>query len=120
MRRLPIGQLPAGGEKPSPSMGEGLGGGDAAQRTAIAAWRPPGSRHAASTYWKASIHFESGSEERPEGARREGRTAPTRAVVGRVLILFLITLALAGCGKKGAPQPPADEPNTYPRVYPSA
>jgi predicted small lipoprotein YifL len=35
------------------------------------------------------------------------------------LILLLIALALAGCGKKGNPQPPPDEPNTYPRTYPS-
>jgi predicted small lipoprotein YifL len=41
------------------------------------------------------------------------------AVIGRALILLLIVLALAGCGKKGAPQPPPDEPNTYPRTYPS-
>ena len=59
-------------------------------------------------------------EERLAGARLEGRTAPARAAVGRVLILLIVALALAGCGKKGAPQPPPDEPNTYPRVYPSA
>ena len=59
-------------------------------------------------------------EERPYGARLEGRTAPVPAVVGRVLILFLVVFTLAGCGKKGAPQPPPDEPNTYPRTYPSA
>ena len=35
------------------------------------------------------------------------------------LILLLVALAVAGCGKKGNPQPPADEPNTYPRTYPS-
>ncbi len=35
------------------------------------------------------------------------------------LILLLIGLAVAGCGKKGNPQPPPDEPNTYPRTYPS-
>ncbi len=46
-------------------------------------------------------------------ARLEGRA------VRRLVALLLITLALAGCGKKGAPQPPADEPNTYPRTYPS-
>ncbi len=40
--------------------------------------------------------------------------------IARALVLMLIVLALAGCGKKGAPQPPPDEPNTYPRVYPSA
>jgi hypothetical protein len=35
-------------------------------------------------------------------------------------IIFLsVCLALAGCGKKGAPQPPPDVPNTYPRPYPS-
>ena len=35
------------------------------------------------------------------------------------LILLLVALAVAGCGKKGNPQPPPDEPNTYPRTYPS-
>ena len=59
-------------------------------------------------------------EERPGGARLEGRTVPVRVVIGRTLLLLIIVLALAGCGKKGAPQPPPDEPNTYPRVYPSA
>jgi len=59
-------------------------------------------------------------EERPEGARFEGRTVPVRALIGRTLVLLVVVLALAGCGKKGSPQPPPDEPNTYPRVYPSA
>lgn len=40
--------------------------------------------------------------------------------ISRILILLVVALALAGCGKKGIPQPPADEPNTYPRIYPSA
>ena len=35
------------------------------------------------------------------------------------LVVFLIGLALAGCGKKNAPQPPPGVPNTYPRPYPS-
>lgn len=48
------------------------------------------------------------------------RTLPVPAVCSRVLILFLVALALAGCGKKGEPQPPPGEPNTYPRIYPSA
>jgi predicted small lipoprotein YifL len=59
-------------------------------------------------------------EERPTEARLEGRTVPATAVMARMLILCLVVLALAGCGKKGTPQPPADEPNTYPRTYPSA
>ena len=59
-------------------------------------------------------------EERPRGVRLEGRVAPMPVVIGRVLILFIVVLALAGCGKKGAPQPPPDEPNTFPRTYPSA
>jgi predicted small lipoprotein YifL len=36
-----------------------------------------------------------------------------------LLLLLIVTVALAGCGKKGPPQSPPDEPNTYPRVYPS-
>jgi predicted small lipoprotein YifL len=43
---------------------------------------------------------------------------------GRILfnaaVLLVLALALAGCGKKGLPQAPHDEPNTYPRTYPSA
>jgi predicted small lipoprotein YifL len=37
----------------------------------------------------------------------------------RLLALLLVVVALAACGKKGSPRPPADEPNTYPRNYPS-
>ena len=36
-----------------------------------------------------------------------------------LLVICLIALALAGCGKKGNPQAPAGEPDTYPRTYPS-
>jgi hypothetical protein len=35
------------------------------------------------------------------------------------LILVVLGLALAGCGKKNQPQPPPGVPNTYPRIYPS-
>ncbi len=45
---------------------------------------------------------------------------PLSGKTTRVLALLLVVLALAGCGKKGAPQPPPDEPNTFPRTYPSA
>jgi predicted small lipoprotein YifL len=37
----------------------------------------------------------------------------------RIVAVLLIAVALAGCGKKGDPQPPPDVPNTYPRTYPS-
>jgi predicted small lipoprotein YifL len=37
----------------------------------------------------------------------------------RAAILLLVILALAGCGKKGNPQSPPGEPDTYPRTYPS-
>jgi len=35
--------------------------------------------------------------------------------VARVIALLLVVAALAACGKKGAPQPPKDEPQTYPQ-----
>ena len=38
--------------------------------------------------------------------------------ISRLLALLLIVLALAACGKKGAPQPPPGEPNTFPQTYP--
>ena len=46
---------------------------------------------------------------------------PSRMPPGRLalLVICLIALALAGCGKKGNPQAPAGEPDTYPRTYPS-
>ena len=36
-----------------------------------------------------------------------------------IRVLFAAALAMAGCGKRNAPQPPPDVPNTYPRAYPS-
>jgi hypothetical protein len=41
----------------------------------------------------------------------------------RLITAALLAAALAGplaaCGKKGAPMAPKDEPNVYPRAYPS-
>jgi predicted small lipoprotein YifL len=36
----------------------------------------------------------------------------------RIVALLVVVLALAGCGKKAAPQAPPGEPDTFPRVYP--
>jgi predicted small lipoprotein YifL len=53
-------------------------------------------------------------------ARRGGIWACGRPRFQTAVLLLLIALVLAGCGKKGPPQLPPDEPNTYPRTYPSA
>jgi hypothetical protein len=42
-----------------------------------------------------------------------------RALASFGLCALLLSVALTGCGKRNAPQPPPDEPNTYPRPYPS-
>jgi predicted small lipoprotein YifL len=39
-------------------------------------------------------------------------------IIARTLVLLIIVLTLAGCGKKGEPQPPPGVPNTFPRTYP--
>ncbi|MFZ2006861.1 MAG: hypothetical protein WB697_15525 [Stellaceae bacterium] len=47
--------------------------------------------------------------------------APTlacRSQVARIILVLMVAVMLVGCGKKGNPQPPAGEPNTYPTAYP--
>jgi hypothetical protein len=59
--------------------------------------------------------------------RGEGETRFSGRVRGRrghdrrtlVAFFFVLPLALAGCGKRGPPEPPPGEPVTYPRPYPS-
>jgi len=53
----------------------------------------------------------------PRGGEGRGEVGHARRLV-LLAALLLLALPLAACGKKGAPQPPADEPNTYPRTYP--
>jgi Prokaryotic lipoprotein-attachment site len=79
----------------------------------------------------ARLAFEPLSRTAGEGAERseagEGKTRFSGRVRGqctqdrRTLIasFLMLTLALAGCGKRGPPEPPPDEPVTYPRPYPS-
>jgi len=52
-------------------------------------------------------------------ARHAGGTPAVRLSTGIALFSLVLSLALAGCGKRNAPIPPPDEPNTYPRPYPS-
>jgi len=40
-------------------------------------------------------------------------------VATRISIVLIVAAMLAGCGKKGNPQPPPGEPVTYPRPYPA-
>jgi hypothetical protein len=51
-------------------------------------------------------------------ARRHRASAKlaVRACTGAMLLVA--AFALADCGKKGPPQPPAGVPNVYPRAYP--
>jgi predicted small lipoprotein YifL len=40
-------------------------------------------------------------------------------VILSTLLAAALVLLIAACGKKGDPLPPPDQPNVYPRTYPS-
>ena len=45
---------------------------------------------------------------------------PRKALgAGLTAAAVALVLVLTGCGKRGAPEPPPDVPNTYPRPYPN-
>jgi hypothetical protein len=48
-------------------------------------------------------------------AREVGVTPALRLA----LCALILALGLASCGKRNAPQPPPDVPDTFPRTYPS-
>ena len=57
---------------------------------------------------------------RPSPAQRGMVPSEARRVgVLAAIALCLFIAALAGCGKRNAPTAPPDEPDTYPRPYPS-
>jgi predicted small lipoprotein YifL len=55
----------------------------------------------------------------PGSADWRPRNDKVRPLIVRLALLLVIAIVVAGCGKKGAPQPPPDEPNTFPRSYPN-
>ena len=73
---------------------------------ASAAPRPPMSRAPSPRH--ASAFSPRTSDDDDSGAYR-----------ARAVLAARSALPLAACGKKGAPEPPPGEPNTYPRTYPS-
>ena len=53
------------------------------------------------------------------GARVSGRVRGRRPLHCGMFLILALCVALAGCGKRNAPTAPPDEPDTYPRPYPS-
>jgi predicted small lipoprotein YifL len=49
---------------------------------------------------------------------QKNNVPPCRTQIAGLVLVLMVTAMLAGCGKKGNPEPPPGEPNTYPRTYP--
>jgi len=60
-------------------------------------------------------------QRREEGARLRGKVRGrwNRSVGASIFLALILVLALGGCGKRNAPEPPPGAPDTYPRPYPS-
>jgi Prokaryotic lipoprotein-attachment site len=61
----------------------------------------------------------SGPRSFPLGPAQAERRTRERGFCHLALVPLVFTIILAGCGKKGPPEPPPGEPATYPRPYPS-
>jgi predicted small lipoprotein YifL len=60
-----------------------------------------------------------GTRSFPLSPPRAERRMRDRGFCHLTLLPLVFTIVLAGCGKKGPPEPPPGEPATYPRPYPS-
>jgi predicted small lipoprotein YifL len=52
-------------------------------------------------------------------SQNETAAARRRLPMAQLVIVVMVAVMLAGCGKKGNPTPPSGEPDTYPRTYPA-
>jgi predicted small lipoprotein YifL len=48
-----------------------------------------------------------------------GKWARLPGVITTGLIVAVLSLSVAGCGKRGNPKPPENKPVTYPKNYPT-
>jgi len=48
-----------------------------------------------------------------------GKLARLPGLMATGLIIAVVSLSLAGCGKRGNPKPPENKPVTYPKTYPT-
>jgi hypothetical protein len=90
---------------------------------------PPGQR--GERIEKRAVKSDFGRHDPPIALRRRlganGGRSPQEAGLSRRrrvgafagIALCALALTMAGCGKRNAPQPPADVPTTFPRPYPS-